>query len=278
MDRIPFTVTMRKDLLKRVDSLVDGTQIRNRSHALESIVSSHFRPKIKKALILAGGEGIKIKPFTYELPKTMLPVKGRPIFEYILDLLQKQEVKEIYVAIGHLGGKIKGQFGDGAKYSVDITYLEEKGSLGTGGALKAALPKMGDDPFLMIWGDELIDIDLGDMIDFHMTQKPVMTIALTSVSDPTGYGAVKLRRDMVVEHIEKPAKTKDVSHLVSAGVHVVDPRIASFLPRKKTFMLESDIMSQLTKKGQIRGYLFEGQWFDVGTPEIYQRAIREWRG
>jgi len=278
MDRIPFTVTMRKDLLKRVDSLVDGTQIRNRSHALEFVVSSHFKPKVKKALILAGGEAIKIKPSANEIPKTMLPVKGKPIFEHILGLLQKQDIKEVYVAIGHLGKKIREKFGDGSKYSVKITYLEEKSNLGTGGALKAALSKMGEDPFLMIWGDELIDIDLGDMIDFHMMQRPIMTIALTSVSDPTGYGAVKLRRDMVVEHIEKPAKTRDVSHLVSAGIHVVDPKIASFLPHKRTFLLESGVIPQLTQKGQIRGYLFEGQWFDVGTPGVYQRAIKEWRG
>lgn len=278
MDRIPFSITMKKDLLKKVDTLVDGTRIRNRSHALEYIVSTHFRPKIKKALILAGGEGVKMRPFTYELPKTMLPVKGKPILEYIIELLRDEDIRDIHVAIGYLGNKIKNHFGDGSKFGVRLTYLEEKKNLGTGGAIKSALPKMNGDPFLMIWGDELIDIDLGDLIEFHLENMPIMTIALTSVSDPTEYGAVRLHRDMIVEHTEKPKKTKAVSHLVSAGVHIVDPKIATYLPKEKVFTLEQAVIPRLISEGKIRGYLFEGQWFDVGTPEIYQRAIREWAG
>ena len=278
MDRTPFSITMKKDLLNKVDSIVDGTQIRNRSHALEYIVNSYFRPKIKKALILAGGQGVKMRPFTYELPKTMLPVKGKPIMEYIVELLRSNDIRDIYVAIGHLGEKIKNHFGDGSKFGVRLTYIEEKKPLGTGGALKVALSKIDGEPFIMIWGDELIDIDLGDMIDFHLTNKPVMTIALSSVSDPSEYGAVRLHRDLIVEHREKPRKSKDVSHLVSAGGHIVDPEIAKFMPKEKAFMLEKDVISRLIEAGKIRGYLFDGQWFDVGTPEIYQRAIREWTG
>jgi NDP-sugar pyrophosphorylase family protein len=269
---------MKKDLLRKVDLIVDGTEIRNRSHALEYIVNTYFRPKIKKALILAGGEGVKMRPFTYELPKTMLPVKGKPIMEYIVELLRSQDIRDIYVAIGHLGEKIKNHFGDGSKFGVRLTYLEEKKPLGTGGALKLALSKIDNEPFIMIWGDELIDIDLGDMIDFHLEIKPVMTIALSSVSDPSDYGAVKLHRDLIVEHREKPRRSKDVSHLVSAGVHIVDPEIAKFMPKEKIFMLEKDVIPRLIGAGKIRGYLFDGQWFDVGTPEIYQRAIREWTG
>jgi len=278
MDRIPFSITMKKDLLNKVDSLVDGTQIRNRSHALEYIVNSYFRPKIKKALILAGGEGVKMRPFTYELPKTMLPVKSKPIMEYIIELLRSYDVRDIYVAIGHLGEKIKNHFGDGSKFSVRLTYLEEKKPLGTGGALRAALPKIDGEPFVVIWGDELIDIDLGDMIDFHLENKPTMTIALSSVSDPSDYGAVRLHRDLIVEHREKPRRSKDVSHLVSAGVHIVDPEISKYMSKKKNFSLEKEIIPRLIEAGKIRGYLFDGQWFDVGTPEIYQRAIRKWEG
>lgn len=278
MDRKPFTVTMKKDLLGKVDSLVDGTKIRNRSHALEYIVSSHFKPKICKALILAGGEGVKMRPFTYELPKAMIPVKGRPILEHIIELLREYDVRDIYVAIGHLGEKIKDHFGDGAKFGIRINYIEEKRKMGTGGSLRNALPQLGSEPFLLIWGDVLIDIDLGDMIDFHLEQSPIMTVALTSVLDPTGYGAVRLHGENIVEYKEKPKKSVAMSHLVSAGVHVADPAILDFIPPKSFSTLEEEVVPKLIRNKKIKGYLFEGQWFDIGTPEIYQRAIKEWNG
>lgn len=268
---------MKKDLLDKVDSVVDGSKIRNRSHALEYIVSSYFKPKIKKALILAGGDGVKMRPFTYELPKTMLPVKGRPILEHIIDLLREYDIREVYVAIGYMGEKIKEHFADGSKFGVKIHYIEEKKNLGTGGALRRAISEMPDEPFLMIWGDVLIDLDLGDFIDFYLESAPAVAVALTSVSDPTGYGSVRLHGDCVVEYTEKPKKSKTISHLVSAGVHIVNPIvIKDFLPSVSKFTLEKEVIPSLIKNGQIKGYMFEGQWFDVGTPEIYRRAIKEW--
>lgn len=256
--------------------MVDGSKIRNRSHALEYVVSSYFKPKIKKALILAGGDGVKMRPFTYELPKTMLPVKGRPILEHIIDLLREYDIREIYVAIGHLGDRIKDHFLDGAKYGVQIHYIEEKKKVGTGGSLKIALNELGREPFLMVWGDVLIDIDLGDFINFYLEENTALTVALTSAADPTDYGSVRLHGDRVVEYVEKPRKSKTISHLVSAGVHIVDPSILQFMPNRSEFMLEDEVIPKLIKSNQVRGYLFEGQWFDVGTPEIYQRAIKEW--
>jgi NDP-sugar pyrophosphorylase family protein len=276
MERKPFTITMRKDLVDRIDSLVDGTKIRNRSHALEYVVASHFKPKIKRALILAGGEGIKMRPFTYELPKTMLPVKGRPILEHIIELLRSHDVRNICIGIGHLGEKIKDHFGDGSKFGVRINYLEEKKSCGTGGAIKKALPVMGSEPFLLIWGDVLIDIDLNDFIEFHLEESSILTIALTSTSNPTDYGVVRMHGNNIVEYDEKPKKTHSMSHLVSAGVHIVDPLIVDYLPNKSNFTIEHDVIGKLILQNKIKGYIFEGKWFDVGTPEIYHRAIKEW--
>lgn len=276
MNRVPFTITMDKALLRKVDSIVDGRKIRNRSHALECLISSHFKPTIKKALILAGGKGIKMRPFTYELPKTMLPIKGAPILEHIVALLRSYEIREIYIAIGYLGEKIKAYFGDGLKYGVKIYYVEEKDDLGTGGALKKSLAKMRNEPFLMLWGDVLVDIDLGDFVDFHLENSTLMTVALTSVADPTEYGAVKLHRDTMVEYKEKPRKSATVSHLVSAGVYVVDVKIAKYFPKKSKFNLERDVIPKLIKDQKIKGYVFGGKWFDVGTPKIYELAVKNW--
>jgi len=266
---------MKKDLLKKVDTLVDGTKIRNRSHAIEYAVSQYFNPKIKKALVLAGGEGVKMRPFTYEMPKTMLPVKGKPILEHIIALLRENEIREICLAIGHLGERIREHFGDGTKFGVKITYLEEKRKLGTAGALANALPLLGEEPFVMIWGDVLIDIDLKDLIEFHFEKNALITVALTSVQDPTDYGVVRLHGDTIVEFKEKPRQTPAMSHLVSAGVHIINPEVGKYL-KKEFSMIEKDLIPLLIKDSQVKGYLFEGQWFDVGTPEIYQRAIKEW--
>lgn len=276
MERLPFTITMRKDLVKKVDSLVDGTRIRNRSHALEFVVNGYFSPKITKALILAGGKGVKMRPLTYELPKAMLLVKGKPILEYMIENLKKNNIREIIIACGPLCEKIKEYFGDGERYSVKISYIDEKKDLGTGGALKSALPILGSEPFVMIWGDVLADIDLGDMIDFHMDDHPIMTVALTPVADPREYGSARLHRDILVDFHEKPKKNTDASHLVTAGIHIVDPKIAKYLPNKKSFMLEQDVIPNLTADRSIKGYLFDGQWFDVGSLEIYNKAIKYW--
>jgi len=267
---------MRKDLIKKVDSLVDGTRIRNRSHALEFVVNSHFSPKISKALILAGGKGVKMRPLTYELPKAMLPVKGKPILEYTIEQLKKNDIREIVIACGPLSEKIKEHFGDGSRFSVKISYIEEKANLGTGGALKIALPQMGSEPFVMIWGDVLADIDLADMVDFHLEDNPLITIALTSVADPREYGSAKLHRDILVDFKEKPKKTADISHLVTAGIHIVDPKISKYLPKKKSFMLEEEVLPRLARDRAIHGYIFDGLWFDVGSLEIYNKAIKFW--
>lgn len=277
MNRVPFTITMDKDLLKKVDSIVDGRKIRNRSHALEYLVSSYFRPSVKKALILAGGKSVKMRPFTYELPKTMLPIKGVPILEHIINLLRSYDIRDIYISIGYLGDKIKMHFGDGSKFSVKIHYLEEEKDLGTGGALKKAIPEIGSDPFVMIWGDVLADIDINDFSAFHLEDGPLVSIALTSVADPTEYGAVKIHRDTMVEYVEKPRKGATSSHLVSAGVYIVDPKVSKYFPKKSKFNLERDIIPKLIRDKKVKGYVFGGQWFDVGTPQIYQRAIKEWK-
>jgi len=148
--------------------------------------------------------------------------------------------------------------------------------MATGGSLKAAMRELGREPFLMLWGDVLIDIDLGDFINFYLEEPTALSVALTSAPDPTDYGSVRLHGDRIVEYVEKPRKSKTISHLVSAGVHIVDETISQFMPKKSQFMLEKDVIPELVSSGQVKGYLFEGQWFDVGTPEIYKRAIQEW--
>ncbi|MFC2154104.1 sugar phosphate nucleotidyltransferase [Candidatus Altiarchaeota archaeon] len=185
MNRERLTITLRDDILEGVDKLVDGIKIRNRSHAIEILLARILTGgRINKAVILAGGEGTRMRPFTYEMPKALIPVKGKPLLQHIIDLLRKYEIREIIISTGYLGEKIKEYFGNGSKFGVNITYLEEKEPLGTAGPLKLG-KKLLNEPFLMFNGDVLANIDLYDMMRLHDENNAVATIALTPVEDPS---------------------------------------------------------------------------------------------
>lgn len=276
MTRQRVTVTIRKEILKKLDQLVDGSQIRNRSHAIETLLERLLFPRVERALILAGGKGVKMRPLTYEIPKPMIPIRGRPIMEYMIDLLKQAGVREIVLAIGYLGGKIREYFGDGERWGVKIFYSEEEKALGTAGAIRLARPFLNSRSFLVVHGDILAEIELNDFIAFHQEQKVVASLALTSSGDPLSYGVVQLHGSRVVDFVDRPGKgKKPFSHLINAGIYLFEPEIFRFIPPKGKAMLE-DIFPRLAKEGKLAGFVFEGKWFDVSTPTAYDQAIKEW--
>lgn len=273
-----LTITLRKDLLPRLDEIIDGAKIRNRSHAIEYLLTNALGPKIRRAFILAGGRGIKMRPLTYELPKTMLPVKGRPLLEYTIELLREADVRDIIILIGHLGDKIKAHFGDGSRFGVRIRYVEEAREQGTAAPLRLAASLLRDQPFLLFYGDVLVDLNLRDLIEFHKTTGGIATMALTSIDNPSEFGVVKMHGNSIVEFLEKPPKSPKLSHLINTGVSVVEPKLLSYIPKSGYSMLENDVFPRLAREGKLFGYPFEGQWYDIGTPEVYERALAEWQG
>ncbi len=276
MERERLTITLKPDVIKYIDSCIDGTQIRNRSHAIETIISDVMTPGIKQAIILAAGQGIKMRPYTYEIPKPMMPVKGQPILEHIVHQLRDADIRDVVIVIGYLGDHIKKHFGDGARFGVKIRYIEEDKQSGTAGPLKIARQILDDQPFLMWYGDVLAEINIRDLISYHLQFSQTGTLALTSVPDPSAYGAVRMNGQKVVELVEKPKNSLSVSRLVTAGVQILDPSIYRYIPSKPFSMLEEDVFPILAKEGKLTGYLFEGRWFDVGTPDVYERALKEW--
>ena len=125
MDRSRLTITLKKSILSKVDELIDGTNIRNRSHAIETLISQSLSPKISTCLILAGGRGVNMQPFTFEMPKGLFPVGGKPILLHLLELLKKYNIRNIIFSIGHLGEKIEEYFGNGRKWDLNISYIRE---------------------------------------------------------------------------------------------------------------------------------------------------------
>ncbi len=271
-----ITIKLRDDLVKEIDHMVDGIKIKNRSHAIEVILSRLLHAKkVEKAIILAGGKGTRMRPFTYEVPKPMIPVKGKPLLQYIIELLRKYEVRDIILSTGYMGNKIKEYFGNGSKFGVDINYIEEKHEMGTAGSLNL-MRNLLNGTFLMFNGDILANIDLHDLIAFHRENDALATIALTPVKDPSRFGVVRLRGNKILEFIEKPKATVR-SKLINAGVYVLEPKVIDYIPEGKA-MMETDVFPKLAKKGKLYGYPFDGQWFDTGTHEAYERAIKEWNG
>lgn len=277
MDRQRLTITLKKDILNHLDEYIDGVRIRNRSHAIEYVLTKHFSPKIKKAVILAGGKGLKMRPLTYEIPKAMIPVHNRPVLEHIIENLRRHDIRDILIVTGHLGNKIKQFFGDGSKFGVKISYVEQ-GNLEKGTAAPLLLSKKftQNQPFILFYSDVLTSIDLSDMIDFHMSNSSLVTMALTSVKKPSDWGVVRLQGNRVYSFLEKPNLRKDLSHLINAGVYIINPGIYELISQD-TNRLEKDVFPKLVEANKLNGYIFAGQWFDVGDPEIYKRAINEWK-
>src|SRR3989344_749011 len=274
MRRIRLTITLKETLINDVDMLIDGEKIRNRSHAIEYVLLQSFKPSVNKAVILAGGKGENLRPYTYELPKSMLLIKSRPILEYLIHDVRDAGIREIVMCIGHRGEKIKEYFGDGAIFGVKITYSEEKIPLGTGGAIQAILPFIKDQSFVLLYGDIIVDLNLKDVIQFHKDQETVATVALTPTDNPSPYGQLELHGQSIVGFHERTKKGKSKSNLVNTGVYILNKEISHYFPlSKKVFMFES-VLQKVIHKKQLAGFVFEGQWFDIGSVVNYERAIK----
>lgn len=276
-----LTITLKREVIKKIDEIIDGSKIRNRSHAIEYLLSKSLIPKLNKVVILAAGRGVRMRPFTYETPKSLLSIHGRPLLEHIINLLRTYELRNIYILVGYLKEKIKEYFSDGAKFGVNIQYIEqEKKDIGTAGALRYFKSILQNEKnFLFLYGDVLAEINLSDFIDFHQKYSNLATVALTSVEDPSIWGAVKLQGIKAVDFKEKQHKKHTPeSHLISAGIYMLNSQIFDYIPNTpKKLSLEKDILPQLITDEKLYGYPFEGAWFDVSTPKSYERVIKEWK-
>ncbi len=270
------TLTLDSDLLKDVDRRVDGYKIKNRSHAVELFLMQALGNSVPKtAVILAGGRGVRLAPITHELPKPLIPLHDKPLIQHLLELLKKYNVRNVIISVGYKADKIKEALGNGRRFGLNITYVEEQNPLGTAGPLKLARQFLTE-TFICCNADELKDIDLMEMYMLHKENRAAVTIALTTVDDPSAYGVARLQGSRILEFVEKPKKDKAPSNLINAGLYIMEPEILDFIPDGFA-MVEKDLFPRLASEGRLFGYPFSGQWFDTGTLERYERAIKEWK-
>ncbi len=224
-----------------------------------------------KAVIMAGGEGKRLKAVTGDLPKPMVPLLGKPLMERCIELLKENGIYDICATLRYNPGPIMDYFGDGDAFGVNITWRVETQPLGTAGGVKACMDVIGGEDFLVMSGDAACDGDLTRLIAEHGASGAAVTVALYECAEPLRYGlAVPDENGDVRCFIEKPDWGHVVSDLVSTGIYIVSPRAMEYVPDGKMFDFAADLFPLLLKNGEkIHGALLDGYWCDVGTPRAY---------
>jgi mannose-1-phosphate guanylyltransferase len=221
-----------------------------------------------QALILAGGEGTRLRPLTTTVPKPVVPLVDRPFIQFMLDWLIGHGVDDIVMSCGHMASGVRNVLGDGSTFGIRLRYVEEQQPLGTGGALKYAEPLL-DERFLMLNGDVLTDMDLTAQIAQHERTGARGTLALTPVEDPSAYGLVRIGEGgEVQEFVEKPSPDQIDTHNISAGAYVLERSVLDLLEADQPASIERDVFPRLVGEG-LYGYVAGGYWLDIGTPARY---------
>ena len=227
-----------------------------------------------KAIILAGGEGRRLRPVTGETPKPLCPLLGRPVMEHILRLLARQGFTEVCAAVKYRAEEIEAAFGDGSALGLTLSYRVEKEPLGTAGGVKNCMDWVGDGDFLVVSGDAAFDFDLAALVQAHRDSGAAATLALARSAEPLPYGLAVTDGDGLVRaFVEKPGWPQVVTDLVNTGIYVLSPRAMTQVPAGRAFDFAKDLFPLLLRQGeQLLGVAAEGYWCDIGSPLAYYRC------
>lgn len=230
-----------------------------------------------KAVIMAGGEGSRLRPLTSLRPKPMVPIMNRPVMEHILGLVKHHGITEAVATLAFMPQVIEDYFGDGDEWGMSVSYALEETPLGTAGSVKNAQELIGDETFLVISGDALTDIDLAEVIAFHKEREATVTIALKSVPNPLEFGVVVTDDDGRIERfLEKPTWGQVFSDTINTGIYVLEPSVFEHIPDKEAFDFSSELFPILMERGyKLYGCPVDGYWCDVGSLEMYVQAHRD---
>ena len=227
---------------------------------------------ITTALILVGGLGTRLSPLTDTLPKPLLPIKNKPTMQHIIENLARHNITNIILSIGYKADTIKEYFQTNPIPNITIQYIYEDQPLGTGGAVKQASQSLNQNqPFILTWGDNLMDIDWTQMQHLHNQSNTQITMALTPREDVENFGVAKIEHDKIIQFIEKPPRNQAPSNLINAGAFIIHPSALTILPEGKS-SIEKDCFELLAPKQQITAYNHTGQWFPTDTLEKYYYA------
>ncbi len=230
-----------------------------------------------QAVIMAGGEGTRLRPLTSLRPKPMVPIVNQPVMEHIIGLVKHHGIDSVVATLAFLPKVIQDYFGDGEEWAIEISYALEESPLGTAGSVKNAEALLDRETFLVISGDALTDFDLTQVIDFHRQKGGAVTIALKSVPDPLEYGVVITAEDGRIERfLEKPTWGQVFSDTINTGIYVVEPWVLDLVPEGASFDFSGDLFPLLMEQGHaLYGCVVDGYWCDIGSLETYIQAHRD---
>ena len=226
-----------------------------------------------KAVIMAGGEGTRLRPFTFSIPKPLLPIGEKPILELIVRRLHSFKINNVILAIGYGAELIKAYFGNGSKFGVDIKYIYETKVLGTAGPLK--LIKGLTEPFLVMNGDILTKLNFLDIFEYHKKYDADLTVAVKKYTNRLPFGTISTKENIITDIIEKPV----TEYLISTGIYILSPKVLRLIPEDTFFTMPDLIKSLLKSKRKVIKYEFEEYWLAIEQIEQLEDAaanVKSW--
>jgi len=230
-----------------------------------------------KAVVMAGGEGTRLRPLTLNRPKPLVPVLNKPIAQHIIEHLKRAGVNDIVVTLYYLAEEIQNAFGEGDELGVNLHYSIEDSPLGTAGSVKKAEHLLKDDTFVIVSGDALTDLDVAKAVAFHKANKSEATLVLKRVPNPLEFGVVMVGDDgRIIRFLEKPSWGEVFSDTVNTGMYILEPSVFALMEPEKNYDWSQDIFPQLLAEGRpLFGYIMEEYWTDVGSLEQYRESQYE---
>lgn len=263
------TVTIKEDILNQVDRLVDNVSIRSRSQAFEYILTKYMTDfALQNVLVLAGGKSHRLKELTKDKHRTMIEIQGKPILKHVLDYIHSFAVNNFNVFIDTDQKSITDYFYN-RKIPYNINFINGREQKGSVHALRMVKDQFKS-TFIVIYGDTISNINLGDMLAYHNKNDAKVTVALTSVSRPME-GVAMLQGNKITDF--KKENEEYPSYLVSAGYIIFEPEVFKYLTRDMKY-IEIDLLPKLANKGLLQGYLFQGKYFNINSKEDLERARR----
>lgn len=225
-----------------------------------------------KAVILAGGLGTRLQPYTTFLPKAMLPLGDKPLLEHLIEWIKNNGVDSFVLCVSYLRRTIEDYFEDGSRFGVKIEYAVANRPLATAGQLKTAQDFI-DDTFVCVYGDSIFEFSLKNMINYHKKKKSFVTMGLSEYKTKLPYGFIEMdRTNRVKTWQEKP----DVKGNINIGCYVMEPGIFELIPEGKPYGMDLVIRSALTKKNKVSGYPIKNGFIDIGDKASYRRAYQHY--
>lgn len=229
-----------------------------------------------KACIMCGGAGTRLRPLTFKHPKPSIPILNKPSVLHLIEHLSREGFNEIVMTLGYMGERIEEQLGDGHMFGVHIDYVYEKEKLGTAGGVKNAEEYLKGEPFIVLGGDHVLNLDLREMYRFHEANDAPVTIGLLSIDDPREFGIADMDiNNRIHRFLEKPKAGQIFSNLASTGIYICSPSIFEWIPEGKKYDFAKDLFPfMLAADKKINGVLVRGKWTDVGSSAAYRQAQR----